>query len=376
MRRLPPVCCSRSQAYPISGRTRSAPRPSAASADSSVSSRSNRCAQSGCGGQPVQQGAGAPAEQRGQVHGVPGQLAGRHPEQRAGPAPAQPQLQPGLPVALGDLGRVQVQPADQRHEGARRLAAVGVGQHLDRAVQAEQEGQVRRRHPLVHARRRRLQVVAGVGADVAAQSGHRAAPTLLRLARDRHPCRCPAHTVYTPVAPSTDSRIRSAWPLCRAYSSIMCTRIQRRLNAAAPCRSLAHRQPVEPAVGEHPVEDRVRRADRLVEQPAQLLRAVRRRGRHLPVAVGVPVGRRPRLDVLPPHQHHPEPVVLDVRHVLDQRRQRQRARLESLVEAGVVETVGLLAQRGAVPVEPAAQHRRLVGDQRWRGSGGRHEQSR
>lgn len=29
--------------------------------------------------------------------------------------------------------------------------------------------------------------------------------------------------------PSTDSRMRSAWPLCRAYSSIMCTRTQRRL---------------------------------------------------------------------------------------------------------------------------------------------------
>ena len=32
-----------------------------------------------------------------------------------------------------------------------------------------------------------------------------------------------------PVAPSIDSRIRSACPLWRAYSSIMCTRIQRRL---------------------------------------------------------------------------------------------------------------------------------------------------
>lgn len=26
---------------------------------------------------------------------------------------------------------------------------------------------------------------------------------------------------YSPVLPSTDSRSRSAWPLCRAYSSIM-----------------------------------------------------------------------------------------------------------------------------------------------------------
>ena len=28
---------------------------------------------------------------------------------------------------------------------------------------------------------------------------------------------------HQPTAPSTSSRMRSAWPLCRAYSSIMCT---------------------------------------------------------------------------------------------------------------------------------------------------------
>src|SRR5207244_2428275 len=36
---------------------------------------------------------------------------------------------------------------------------------------------------------------------------------------------------YSPVSPSTDSRSRSAWPLCRAYSSIMWHTIQRRLGA-------------------------------------------------------------------------------------------------------------------------------------------------
>jgi hypothetical protein len=36
---------------------------------------------------------------------------------------------------------------------------------------------------------------------------------------------------YSPVSPSTDSRSRSAWPLCRAYSSIMWHTIQRRLRA-------------------------------------------------------------------------------------------------------------------------------------------------
>ena len=31
-----------------------------------------------------------------------------------------------------------------------------------------------------------------------------------------------ARRIYSPVTPSMDSRIRSAWPLWRAYSSIMC----------------------------------------------------------------------------------------------------------------------------------------------------------
>jgi hypothetical protein len=32
----------------------------------------------------------------------------------------------------------------------------------------------------------------------------------------------PARMTYRPTVPSTSSRIKSAWPLCRAYSSIMC----------------------------------------------------------------------------------------------------------------------------------------------------------
>ncbi len=46
------------------------------------------------------------------------------------------------------------------------------------------------------------------------------------LARRGHPT-----LRYSPVAPSTDSRMRSAWPLWRAYSSIMWSRIQRKLGA-------------------------------------------------------------------------------------------------------------------------------------------------
>lgn len=35
--------------------------------------------------------------------------------------------------------------------------------------------------------------------------------------------------LHSPTKPSIDSRMKSAWPLCRAYSSIMCTKIQRKL---------------------------------------------------------------------------------------------------------------------------------------------------
>jgi hypothetical protein len=35
------------------------------------------------------------------------------------------------------------------------------------------------------------------------------------------------HSGYSPVRPSMRSRSRSAWPLCLAYSSIMCTKTQR-----------------------------------------------------------------------------------------------------------------------------------------------------
>ena len=45
--------------------------------------------------------------------------------------------------------------------------------------------------------------------------------------------------VSSPVTPSMRSRIRSAWPLCRAYSSIMCTYTQRRLKVRCRRRRVA-----------------------------------------------------------------------------------------------------------------------------------------
>ena len=88
IRRLPPVAVSRSQAWPTSGRRPVDTRPGRPWRQFDVQQveplRPGRR-----GGQSVEQGGGTPTEQCGQVDGVPGQLGGRQPEQRPGPAPGQ-----------------------------------------------------------------------------------------------------------------------------------------------------------------------------------------------------------------------------------------------------------------------------------------------
>lgn len=58
--------------------------------------------------------------------------------------------------------------------------------------------------------------------------------------RGRHDCS------YAPAVPSIASRRRSAWPLWRAYSSIMWVRIQRRETLGSPVKaaSVGERVPV------------------------------------------------------------------------------------------------------------------------------------
>src|ERR1019366_2956883 len=81
---------------------------------------------------------------------------------------------------------------------------------------------------------------------------------------------------YSPVCPSMDSRIRSAWPLCRPYSSIMWHRIHRRLGAVSRrfpgSRGLASLEPLgEPRVLhkgqvlQHPADGHRRGGDPHVE---------------------------------------------------------------------------------------------------------------
>jgi Glyoxalase/Bleomycin resistance protein/Dioxygenase superfamily len=65
-----------------------------------------------------------------------------------------------------------------------------------------------------------------------ASAASRSSSTIRQVTRSS--CSSPrrADRGHSPVTPSMFSRIRSAWPLWRAVSSIMCSMIQRRLNGS------------------------------------------------------------------------------------------------------------------------------------------------
>ena len=71
---------------------------------------------------------------------------------------------------------------------------------------------------------------------------------------------------HSPVWPSIDSLIKSAWPRCRQYSSIMWTRIHRRVKVSPVCGLMRTRLLVEPTASESVVDHRVRTAYGLVEK--------------------------------------------------------------------------------------------------------------
>ena len=152
-------------------------------------------------------------------------------------------------------------------------------------------------------------------------------------------------TGQSPGLPSIDSRIRSAWPLCRAYSSIMCSRIQRRLKWPAPPAALAADSGSSPSAASDVVDHPVGAGDRLVEERAQLLRGVVGGGVPLPVAVGVPV------DAVPGRHRRSSPtstssnqLVLDQGEVLQQPAERHRGRRQRLRELLLGQSVGLPAE--------------------------------
>ena len=134
-----------------------------------------------------------------------------------------------------------------------------------------------------------------------------------------------------------DSRIRSAWPLWRQYSSIMCTRIQRRLDGG-PGRDGRYDATATPARrgwASASWNDPVGDGDRLVVQLPELLGGCPGPARvPLPVAVGLPVDRGPRLGRRVVGVDLVEPPVLDVREVLEQPAERHRRRLAAAGRAG------------------------------------------
>ena len=170
----------------------------------------------------------------------------------------------------------------------------------------------------------------------------------------------------SPTAPSTHSRRRSACPLWRAYSSIMCTSTQRcdtdarvrpvgqsrstsRSSAAATTRLCAHSSA---NVAKSSATDRV--VDE-VEVAVGILVA--------PVAVGRVLAS----------EHVAEPVTLDVGHVAHEAEQRHRRRRHRAPpELLVGEAVALHEQRGAVVLEPLVEHRPLGDQQAGIDASGRH----
>jgi len=75
-----------------------------------------------------------------------------------------------------------------------------------------------------------LPAIGGFGLTIADPHGRRT--------ENAYPHRRKCVTCYSPERPSIDSRRRSAWPLCRAYSSIRCTSSSRTAMASFPTRTL------------------------------------------------------------------------------------------------------------------------------------------
>ena len=167
-----------------------------------------------------------------------------------------------------------------------------------------------------------------------------------------------------PVTPSMDSRIRSAWPLCRAYSSIMCTRIQRRLNWPSPgVGSRATESRSSPPSASACVDDRSEAATASSKQRRAAPRGCRRRRCATPSR-----GRRPSRR----RRHGSASARCRAARTLNQWSSTS-ARCLSIPPSVIVDggergaelvrvrPVGLQPQRVAVVVEEGAQRGRLVG---------------
>ena len=131
------------------------------------------------------------------------------------------------------------------------------------------------------------------------------------------PCDPPRRADYSPTLPSTDSRIRSACPLCRAYSSIRCSTIHR--SAGSPAPQPLDRQLVQ---GRTPSTSPGCGPGLLVRRRAAR-RGRRRDGRATPSRGRRPSRRRAHGSRLVAAEGR-EPVVLDLGQVLEHPAERHR----------------------------------------------------
>ena len=143
--------------------------------------------------------------------------------------------------------------------------------------------------------------------------------------------------------------------MCRAYSSIIWSMIQRRLGARPSGQVRTARRSRPPLA---------RAYDGVLPQGSQLVGAVLGGGAPLPVRVGLPVDGVPRRRVVMAEQRAGEPPVLDQGQVLHHPAERHRGSGGPGAEAFRTEAAALPGERRAVIVEVGDEHRRLVGRRR------------
>ncbi len=122
---------------------------------------------------------------------------------------------------------------------------------------------------------------------------------------------------------------------------------------------------LEPAVREPGGEDLPRARDRCVVRRVEIRRLVVGRGLEVPVRLGVPVVRAPRLRGRRAVEVPGEVDVLDAGQVLEQPADRQRRRADAVPQPVAVEAVGLPAEGRALPVEGRDQVLGRRGGEGW-----------
>ena len=153
--------------------------------------------------------------------------------------------------------------------------------------------------------------------------------------------------------------MRSAWPLCRQYSSIMWTTIHRRL-VARPSRRRRSEGRSRPPSASASSSDASERAHGVLPERPQILGTVVGGRVPVPVGIGVPVDRVPRRPGFAAVEDVGEPVLLDERQVLQHPAERHRRGADGAVQRVGVQPVGLPGERRPVEVQEPPQDRQFV----------------